>query len=257
MKKVIVAPEFNFLRDYIEDIPGTFHSIDTVLHAKRNTIKEDFVKGTRLVIKSFGGIYLPNRIRYTYFYPSKAQRAFENARILLQKGFNTPRPIAYIEITRNGLIDQMYFVSEFTDFQPLNVINEISAEECLPLLLEIARHTFRLHQNKIYHIDYSSGNILFRNNNNNYQLALIDNNRMNFGDVTFEKGIRNFGRLDLPVEHLTWIAKEYSRLWNVDEMIGIQHLFRFKENYRRKRLRKKSLKNLLAGFKTLIGASTR
>jgi hypothetical protein len=78
---------------------------------------------------------------------------------------------------------------------------------------------------------------------------------MNFGDITFEKGIRNFGRLDLPVEHLTCVAKEYSRLWNVNEMIGVQHLFRYKENYRRKRLRKKSLKNILAGFKTLIGAS--
>ena len=155
MKKVIVAPEYNFLRDYIEDIPGKFNSIGTVLHAKRNTIKEDCVKGTRLVIKSFGGIYLANRIRYTYFYPSKAERAFENAKILLQKGFNTPRPIAYIEITRNGLIDQMYFICEFTDFQPLNVIIGTSTEKILPLLLEIAHHTFRLHQNNIYHIDYS------------------------------------------------------------------------------------------------------
>lgn len=253
MKKVIVAPEYDFLRDYIEDIPGRFHSIGTVLHAKRNTIREDYIKGTRLVIKSFGGIYLANRIRYTYFYPSKAQRAFENAKILLQKGFNTPRPIAYIEITRNGLIDQMYFICEFTDFQPLNVINEISAEKCLPLLLEIAQHTFRLHQNNIYHIDYSSGNILFRNNNNKYELALIDNNRMKFGSITFEKGIRNFVRLDLPVDHLTLIAKEYSRLWNVAESTGIQLLFHYKGNYSRRRLRKKSLKKLLSDFKTLRG----
>ncbi len=253
MKKVVVAPEFNFIRDYIEDIPEKFHSISTVLHAKRNVIKEDSVKGIRLVIKSYSGIYLANRIRYTYFYSSKAQRAFENAQILLKNGFNTPRPIAYIEITRNGLIDQMYFICEFSDFEPLNVINGTSAEKSLPLLLEIAQHTFRLHQNNIYHIDYSSGNILFRKNNNKYELALIDNNRMSFGDVTFEKGIQNFARLELPVEHLTRIAKDYSRLWRVNELVGIQHLFQYKENYLKKRLRKKSLKNLLSGFKSISG----
>lgn len=224
----------------------------TVLHAKRNTVREDYVKGTRLVIKSFGGIYLANRIRYTYFYPSKAKRAFENAKLLLQKGFNTPRPIAYLEIRRNGLIDQMYFICEFTDFQPVNVMNEISAEKISPLLLEIAQHTFRLHQNNIYHLDYSSGNILFRVTNDKYELALIDNNRMKFSAITFKKGIRNFARLDLPIHHLTLIAKEYSRLWNVAERIGIQLLFRYKGNYSRRRLIKKSLKKAFSRYQDFM-----
>lgn len=253
MKKVVIDPSYNFLREYIEDIPRKFDSIGTVLHSKRNIIREDCVKGTRLVIKSFRHIYLTNRIRYTYFYPSKAQRAFENAGILLRKGFNTPRPIAYVEVKRNGLIDQMFFICEHTDFQSLDLITEISFEMSLKLVRQIARHTFRLHQNNIYHGDYSVGNILFKASNNKYELALIDNNRMHFGDITFEKGIRNFERLGLPVEHLTLIAKEYARQWNVDEVIGMERLFLYKRNQWRKTQIKESLKNSLSGFKAIRG----
>lgn len=253
MKKVVIAPSYNFLREYIEDVPRTFDSIGTVLHSKRNIIREDCVKGTRLVIKSFKRIYLTNRIRYTYFYPSKAQRAFENAEILLRKGFNTPRPIAYVEITRNGLIDQMFFICEYIDFQPLDVIRELSFEMSLKLLQQIAGHAFRLHQNNIYHVDYSVGNILFKDNNDKYELALIDNNRMQFGGITFERGIRSFERLGLPVEHLTWIGKEYARLWNVNEVIGIERLFLYKRNQLRKTKIKESIKNSLSGFKAIRG----
>lgn len=76
---------------------------------------------------------------------------------------------------------------------------------------------------------------------------------MNFRVITFEKGIQNFVRLELPVEHMTWIAKDYSRLWKVDELIGIRHLFLYKQNYLKKRLRKKSLKTRWSGFKPIMG----
>ena len=243
-KKITIDPEYDFLRGYIEAIPQRFDSLDKVLYAQRNVIKEDTVSGTRLIIKSFRRIYLTNRIRYTYFYPSKAQRAYDNGKLLLQKGFLTPRPIAYLEILRNGLIDQMFFVSEYTDFQPLNTIPETLDIPTLPLLKEVARHTYRLHQNNIYHVDYSTGNILFRERDGQYEFSLIDNNRMQLGTIPFEKGIRNFSRLGLPVEHLALIGKEYARLWNVDEEFAIERLFHHKMAHHRKGDVKKFLKKV-------------
>ncbi|MBT1688182.1 lipopolysaccharide kinase InaA family protein [Dawidia soli] len=251
MKRIITDPAYSFLQEYVENIPHTFGDRGIVLHAKRNIIKEDTVHGVHLVIKSFKRIYLPNRIRYTYFASSKAQRAFDNAHILTKLGFTTPRPIAYIEITRDGLITDMYFVSEYTDFVALDKIREAPLEEARPLLLQLARHTYQLHQTGVYHIDYNLENILFRQHDGRYELSLIDNNRMKFGLIRFNDGIRNFERLGLSTEHLTFVGREYARLWNVPEVIAIERLFYYKRKQLEKRLRKKALKQVLAGLKNL------
>jgi serine/threonine protein kinase len=252
MKRIITDPAYSFLQEYIENIPQTFGSRGIVLHAKRNIIKEDTVQGVHLVIKSFKRIYLPNRIRYTYFASSKAQRAFDNAHILTRLGFTTPRPIAYIEITRDGLITEMYFVSEYTDFVALDTMRQTSLEDARPLLLQLAQHTYKLHQTGVYHIDYNLENILFRKHaNGQFELSLIDNNRMKFGEIRFEDGIQNFERLGLSAEHLTLIGQEYARLSNVPEVIAIERLFYYKRRQLDRRLRKKALKEILAGLKNI------
>ncbi len=249
MTKTVIDPDYNFLKEYIEGIPHRFDALEKVLHAQRNLIKEDTVQGTRLIIKSFRRIYLTNRIRYTYLYASKAQRAYDNGKLLLAKGFLTPHPIAYIETSRHGLIDQMFFVSEHTDFKPLNTISETLDSATLLLLKSIARHTYRLHQSNIYHVDYSTGNILYRERHGQYEFSLIDNNRMKLGAVSFKKGIRNFSRLGLPAEHLAVIGKEYARLWNVDEVTALERLFHHKKAHYRKGDVKKWLKKALAPLK--------
>lgn len=251
MKRIVTDPAYSFLQEYIENIPHTFGEQGTVLHAKRNIIKEDTVHGVRLVIKSYKRIYLPNRIRYTYLAASKAQRAFDNARVLLTLGFTTPRPIAYIEITRDGLIAEQYFISEYTDFAAIESMRQATVEDAKPLLLQLARHTHRLHQTGVYHIDYNLENILFQKQDNRYELSLIDNNRMKFGVIRFEEGIRNFERLGLPAEHLTLIAKEYARLRNVSEVIAVERLFYYKRKQLDRRMRKKALKEILAGLKNI------
>lgn len=251
MKRVIIDPAYSFLQEYIENIPRAFGDRGIVMHAKRNIIKEDTVDGVRLVIKSFKRIYLPNRIRYTYFASSKAQAAFDNAHILTRLAFTTPRPIAYIEITRDGLITEMYFVAEYTDFVALNSMREASLEDARPLLLQLARHTYKLHKTGVYHIDYNLENILFRKHDDRYELSLIDNNRMKFGRIRFNEGIRNFERLGLTAEHLTLIGQEYARLSNVPEVIAVERLFHYKRKQLERRMRKKAWKEILAGLKNI------
>ncbi len=249
MAKIIINPEFDFLTDYLGDLPHRFNSLGILLHSHRNIIREDNVKGVRLVIKSFKRIYLPNKIRYTYFYPSKAQRAYDNAKVLLQKGFNTPRPIAYIEIVRNGLIDEMFFVSEHTAFQALEKIHQDPEIMTSQLLVALAAFTFRLHQNNIYHVDYNLGNILTNFDNGEYEFGLIDNNRMKFKPICFDEGISNFVRLGLSVEQLTLLGKEYARLSKVADGTALSLLFEKKRAHVRKAERKKSVKRTLSLFK--------
>ena len=249
MTKIVIDPDYDFLREYIDAIPRRFGSLEKVLHAQRNLIKEDTVQGTRLIIKSFRRIYLTNRLRYTYWHASKARRAYDNGRLLLQKGFLTPRPIAYIETWRHGLIDQMYFVSEHTDFKPLNTISETLDNTTLQLLAALAGHTFRLHQSNIYHVDYSTGNILYRQHNGQYEFSLIDNNRMHFGPIPFTTGLRNFSRLGLPAEHLAVIGTVYARLCGKDEVVALERLFHHKLAHHRKGDVKKWLKKLATALK--------
>ncbi|HEX7014300.1 MAG TPA: lipopolysaccharide kinase InaA family protein [Cyclobacteriaceae bacterium] len=245
MTKVVVHPDYRHLEDYVRDIPLRFHSLGKIIHKDRNVLRRDEMADTALVIKSYGRIYLPNRIRYTYFYPSKAQRAFDYAGVLLENGFRTPRPIAYIECFSRGILTDSFFISEYTDFQPLKTIRKLTSDEQTTLLEDLATFTYRLHQSQIYHGDYSIGNILYKKIGGRFEFSLVDNNRMKFGPVNFHRGIRTMGRLGLPAEHLVAIGKMYGRLWNVDEIVVMERLFHYQKSQRDSYLLKQSGKLLL------------
>ena len=69
-----------------------------------------------LCIKRFRRPLLVNRIAYTFFRPTKAQRAYENALILESKGINTPTAVAYIIRSQMGLIADSYLVTLYCTF---------------------------------------------------------------------------------------------------------------------------------------------
>jgi serine/threonine protein kinase len=250
-EKIIINSEYEFLRDYIRQIPRNFYKLGTVIEDKRNIIREDCIDGKKFIIKSYRKIYLANRIRYSFFAPSKAQRAFNHAEILLQKGFKTPTPVAYIEVKKHGLITESFFISEYLDFFPLNTLPEYNPDKTLKFLLNLSRFTYKLHQNGIFHRDYSLGNILCKESQNDFEFALVDNNRMSFGPISFSKRMRNLVKLGLPVEHLIWIIKEYARLQNADEVISLERLFHYKRSELAQRQRKQMLKmNVLSLLKS-------
>ena len=238
MKKtsIVVHPKYNFLKEYIEQIPDRFKGLQDILYNQRNVIKADEVSQVKLVIKSYRRIYLPNRIRYSFFYPSKAERAYSYGLELLNKGFKTPHPIAFMECFEYGLLTQSYFISEYSDYKPLSHIQ--SGDENV-LMKELAKFTFDLHQSGIYHIDYSNGNILFKKSNGHFEFALIDNNRMKFGKFGYTNRLKNFRRLGLSNVQLIQIAEEYSRLEKSDEIETIERLFRYVRLHRKKNSAKK------------------
>jgi len=244
-RKIIIDPDYHHLEEYIRAIPERFDDLGKIIHDDRNVLRHHEFGNVGLVIKSYRRIYLPNRIRYTYFYPSKAQRAFDYARLLLEKGFLTPKPIAYIECTTNLLLTHSFFISEYTEFEPLKMIRELPIQEQEELLEELAAFTYRLHLNHIYHGDYSVGNILYKKIDGRFEFSLVDNNRMKFGPVSFSRGVRTMGRLGLPAEQLVSIGKMYGRLWNIDEIVVMERLFHHQKNMRNTNSLKRSGKLLL------------
>jgi hypothetical protein len=228
MVKIVLNPHFEHLRQYVQEIPTQIETRGSVMESGRNLIKQDHVGGVHLVIKSYRRIYFPNKVRYSFFYPSKAQRAYDYAQILIKNGFNTPAPIAYIEVTRNSLIQASYFICEYTDLITLTSVVQGKVIPPPNLMVELARFTYSMHLKELYHIDYSVGNILYQESAGRIVFALIDNNRMKFGPVSFKDGIRNLVRLGLPVSQLTLLAEEYSKLRNVNVYVGLACFFRYK-----------------------------
>ena len=218
---ITIHPKFKFLKDYIERIPLTFESLPNVIYRDRNVIKTDDASDLKLVIKSYGRIYLTNRIRYSFFYPSKASRAYQNGLRLLDTGFLTPEPVAFIECFKGGLLAESYFISLHSDFTPLA---SIMPEEPDTLIKDLVGFSHQLHRHGIYHMDFSKGNILCKKKNDHFQFSLVDNNRMAFRKFNFSKGLRAFKRLGLDDVQLTHVAKEYSRLEKANEVETIQQI---------------------------------
>jgi hypothetical protein len=240
---VTINPKYNFLSTYIKNIPNRFESLTKILYKDRNVIKSDQVSNVKLVIKSYHRIYLPNRIRYSFFHPSKAKRAYNNGFKLVERGFSTPDPIAFIECFEYGLLKRSYFICLESDFTKLSSHLAVEDDQ---LMKDLAAFTFRLHNSGVYHMDYSNGNILCKKENGHYLFSLVDNNRMKFGKFAYFRRLKNFRLLGLSQHQLTIVAREYARLENRNENEAIERVLRSERQHsERRRLRKRVKKFVL------------
>ena len=121
--KIVVNPTYEHLRKFIESVPDTFEREGRIIYSGRNLIKVMEVDGIEINVKRYGIPALANRIVYSFFRTPKGKRAFEYPQMLLQKGVETPAPIAYIEERKCGLInydDALLFRSEFQGYRGTN-----------------------------------------------------------------------------------------------------------------------------------------
>ena len=115
--KIVVNPTYEHLRKFIESVPDTFEREGRIIYSGRNLIKVMEVDGVEINVKRYGIPALANRIVYSFFRTPKGKRAFEYPQMLLQKGVETPAPIAYIEERKCGLINYSYFISMQSPYQ--------------------------------------------------------------------------------------------------------------------------------------------
>jgi len=243
-----LAPQYEFLRTYIEEIPTRFNSLGVTVHNARNIVHIDQAADVKLVIKSYQGIYLFNRFIYANVLPSKAKRAFEYAALMISKGFNIPEPVAYIECVDKGLMRDSYFISTYTDYRALREIVNMPLTEARDILNGLARYTYQLHRENIYHQDYSTGNILFKKEGNEYVFTLIDNNRMSFGPHSHEYRMKTLRRLALPLPMLAHLCQQYAQVSGIDDLYALSTLLNFRRKRALKLYRKGKLKQFFKRF---------
>ncbi|MDR1368647.1 MAG: hypothetical protein LBJ72_00780 [Dysgonamonadaceae bacterium] len=210
--KIIINPKYNFLNNFIREIPENFTSGGEIIYRGRNEIRSFHVGNDDLVVKSFKIPNVINKVVYGYFRPSKAKRSYENGIRLIENKLETPEPVAYIESFRCGCFDRSYYVSRKSlltrHFRELSDLPQTS--ETPAILDEFARFSAELHEKNIFHKDYTPGNILFDHVNRKYRFELIDMNRMKFCAVDMKMGCKNFESLYIEDDMFRFLAQRYA-----------------------------------------------
>jgi RIO-like serine/threonine protein kinase len=210
--KLVIHSEYKQLNNWIKEIPSFFASQGAFLYKSRNELKVYDTDFGKLVVKSFRIPHIINRIAYSYLRFSKAERSYSYSLEILKRGFEIPRPVAYLELFKAGLLSESYFISTYSDGLLMRNFSFIKAmtEEDVGILKAFACYTARLHEKEIFHPDYSNGNILYKKEGENVIFDLVDVNRIRFEKVTEKMAYKAFHRMDLSIEMLDIVAKEYA-----------------------------------------------
>ncbi len=227
--------------DFLLNIQKYFNKNQSTIHKARNELKTISCNTINTVVKSFQVPNFFRRILYTYFRKTKAKKSYENS---IKIGNFTPNPIGYIEFYKKGLLNESYFIAQkfeydFTIREPLTNKNFKDKEK---VFKAFARFTFALHQNNIIHKDYSPGNILIKEENNNYTFKVVDINRMKFKVLSVKERLQNFNMLWAQDEDLTIIIKEYATIANIDKEDSIKKALYFSQKLKNFKNMKKRLK---------------
>lgn len=199
-------------KNYLLNIPKYFNDATTTIHKARNELKIINFNDIDTVVKSFKVPHRINKIIYTYIRESKAKRSYEYS--IKIKDF-VPKPIGYIEFLEDGFIDESYFISEkfeydFTIREALKRnIQNATEDDYIKIYQDFASFTYQLHEQNIFHDDYSPGNILIKKIDDDYIFKIVDINRMEFNPLNSKKRAKNFEKLWATDEILEVMAKEY------------------------------------------------
>ena len=218
--KILLNPAFESLRTFVESVPHIVGEEGKTIYKGRNKIKVIKIGEIDVNVKRYRVPMFFNRVIYTFIRKSKGLRAFQYPQRLLEKGFETPQPIAYIEERNFGLIGYSSFVSVHCPYsRRFYEFGDADIKDCSDIVIAFARFSAKLHEAGILHLDYSPGNILFDKEGGEYKFSLVDINRMKFGKVSIEAGCANFARLWGQIPFFELLAKEYAATRGADEAL--------------------------------------
>ncbi len=239
--QITLNPDFTVCRDFCEQIETHFDAHQESIHKARNEIKKLPCEGQQVVVKSFKVPNFINRLVYTYFRTSKAQKSYDNALYLQSLNIHTPEPIAYIQELTPTLHKSFFLSQAFEyDFTIREPLLESSFTDRKSIFKAFATFTADLHKKGVLHLDYSPGNILVKRVDDGYLFSIVDINRMTFKTLTQKERFQNFSRLWADEDVLILIAKQYALDTGLEETLCQQQIIHFdKENKRIKNFKKK------------------
>ena len=236
--KYKLHPDFQNYNEFLQNISSYFSSVKVSIHKARNELKIVTLDKHNFVVKSFKTPHFLNKVIYTFFRSSKARKSYEYSLEIIDF---VPKPLGFIEFYRYALLHESYFISEkfdydFTIREPLLQADFEQREE---IFRAFARFTLNLHQNNIFHKDYSPGNILIKKENDHFVFKIVDINRMSFAPLSQKDRAKNFSKLWANDDVLKIIADEYEKHYKVDENFANQVLYFSNQNKKIKNFKKR------------------
>jgi len=230
-------------REFLDNIREYFSLSHNSIHKARNEIKIIEYEDKIFVVKSFKIPSLLNKIIYTFFRESKAKKSYDNS---IKIGDFAPKAIGYRVFKRFGLIEKSYFVSQnfeydFTIREPLLDKNFKDKEN---IFKAFAKFTYDLHQNSIFHLDYSPGNILIKKSLDGYIFKIVDINRMKFITLSHDERLKNFSKLWAKDEDMEIIIREYAKHIDIDTQVAIKKAIYYSQRNKDIKNFKKRLKGI-------------
>lgn len=243
----VIHPDYLQLASFFDAFPEHFFTHGDVIYKSRNELKNFSVGSLVVTVKKYRKPNAINQFVYAYFRKSKAQRAYENALILLNKGIDTPFPVGYMAFFKHSLLTDSYFISLHSPYTRLfrEFEHKVLDEADLEVVKAFARLMAHVHNNSILHLDLSVGNILFEQNKGECQFSLVDLNRMKFNKVGEKKGCKNFERLRGNAVFIHTLAHEYAKQRGFSAELCEKRIFKYIDKNARRFRRKIRLKNQL------------
>ena len=218
IKVKLISTDYTIYSDVIENLINNFSKSGDVIKDSRNVIKSYESDIVTFNIKSFKIPNIFNAFIYNNLRASKAERSYKFAQKLLNLGIKTPEPIAYFEFKTRFFLRNSFYISKQLDydFTIREVIKDDNLKDRIQILKMFSRFTYKLHENNINYLDHSPGNTLIKVNGEEYEFYLIDLNRMQFKEMSFEDRMQNFNRLTNDSTVIEIFSREYAILFNQD-----------------------------------------
>ncbi len=225
-REIVLNPQYEFLREFVEQLPERFAAEGECIHRGRNVLKIYTEQGHSLNVKRFKRPDFPNKFIYGWLRKPKCRRAYEYALELATMGFRTPDPVAWVVVRKWGIIRDSYLVTLQSDWLHFTEVASVyPAPESIPVVNAFVRYALSLHDAGVEHRDFNHSNILYRRNpeSGDCEFELVDINRMrlHYRPLSKRECIVNLRRLFCPALPFLHILKYYADLrgWDHDEML--------------------------------------
>lgn len=222
--KIILNPKYEHLREYLLRLEEHFERDGQEIHRGRNVICTLKVDGLTLCVKRYAPPSLRGRVACRLYKASKGERAYKHPLLLRERGFESPEPIAYVQVRHGFLKSNTYFVCLQSKYRyDLSHIHNLPREEHDEVMHQFARFAARLHSNGFLHRDFTSGNILYDHVKGRYRFSLIDTNSMKHGSpISVEKGCANLAQLTGDDHFFQLLATRYAEERKVDAALCLR-----------------------------------
>jgi hypothetical protein len=249
--KHIINNEFKDLQGSLIFFINNFLNEGKILvNGQRNAIKLFDIRGFELNVKSFKKPNLINKIAYSYFRKSKAQRSFEYASRLMELQIGTPQPVAFFEkYDFIGLKESYYACQHLKNvFEFREIVQNEAFKDREEIIRQFTRFTFEMHQKGVEFLDHSPGNTLIKDNKDgSYSFFLVDLNRMKFhATIDFQTRMKNLSKITHKKDMIEVMSNEYAKNSKENETLVFETMWKettdFQYRFHRKKRIKKKLK---------------